>query len=595
MRLTLQLTAVDMLSGVLSVARQQINRLGETGKKVQKDFDQMTTHLTRGLKAIAVADFGFKKLNAGVNAAASLQEAMGNVQMDIMRSGQSAADLNDKLARVRSTAVSIQAFTPFSSEDVVQVEDALLKAGLQLKDVVGKGGAAWAASALATITGNSPQAMAAVLPHIAIPFKVSGKDYGHLADQLQRLSVASGANVMDLAAQLKDVAGQAAASKIPLQEVLGTIGVLFKQGQGPVAGHALSMFMTMLAGITPQSVKAMKEIGINAYDAQGHIKPMIDIIDQLRSAFAKLTDQQKQQAAVKIFSRRGERVALALLGKGSGSYEDILQQMREQASLQSKINEKTTQYITNLHALQTTWKSTVATFFDPLLKPITTWLQGANDVVAKLGEIGEAHKGLTTAVSGTLGLGVAAAGGYGIWQLLKAAGAARRVLAGVGGIKGLLGNLGGTAVGVGEGKAIQAATGVAPVFVTNWPANFGAGSTVAEAAGTAAMARKFSSAAEYMKIAGTATLVGAIGIAMGKGVSMALDALTTKADRVHQIQYAAAHPETKLTHDQYMEWASLNTEKEKQTYIEIHVHPNRVTTKTNDINHKITAVKRGDQ
>ena len=37
-------------------------------------------------------------------------------------------------------------------------------------------------------------------------------------------------------------------------------------------------------------------------------------------------------------------------------------------------------------------------------------------------------------------------------------------------LKKFLGKLGGTGVGIAEGKAIEAATGVTPVFVTNWPA-----------------------------------------------------------------------------------------------------------------------------
>jgi hypothetical protein len=37
----------------------------------------------------------------------------------------------------------------------------------------------------------------------------------------------------------------------------------------------------------------------------------------------------------------------------------------------------------------------------------------------------------------------------------------------------ILGRLGGTAAGIAEGKVVEAATGVAPVFVTNWPPGFG--------------------------------------------------------------------------------------------------------------------------
>ncbi len=155
MKLAIQVTAVDMLSGIVSRMKQSILGLGEAGKKSQKDFDDMTSHITKGLKAIAVSAYALNKIKPGVQAAADLQEAMIDVKMSLMRSGQAAAALNDELQQVRSTAVNIQAVTPFSAQDVVEIQNELLKAGLDMKDVVGKGGAAWATAApLPTATGK---------------------------------------------------------------------------------------------------------------------------------------------------------------------------------------------------------------------------------------------------------------------------------------------------------------------------------------------------------------------------------------------------------------------------------------------------------
>lgn len=531
MKLTLQLTAIDMLSGVVSSARQHIQSLGIAGKKVQKDFDDMTNHITKGLKAIAVTNFGFEKMKTGVDYAASLEEAMGNVHMDLMRTGQSAADLNAQLSQVRSTAVSIQAFTPFSAEDVVKVEDTLLKAGLKLKDVVGEGGAAWAASAIATITGKDPVMMAQNLVHAAIPFKISGADYGKLADDLQRVSVASGADIDILGGQLKEVAGQAASMHISLKEMLTTLGVLMKHGMGEESGHSLSMFLTMLNGITPRSIQYMKQLGINAYDMHGHIKPTIDIINQLRGAFSKLTDQQRQQAAVEIFSRRGMRVALDVLEPGEGSYEDITARIAEQASLPKKIAVKSNEYITQMHALQTTWQTTQATFFTPFLTPLKEALGLLNDMAAKVGEIGEKHKGLTSLFAGSLGAGVIAGGSYGLYELLRGAGAGSRVLKGIGGIKGLLKGVVGSGAGIAEGKVVQAATGVIPVFVTNWPGSPILSQTKDIALETAAIGEiksigtKAAAAIGAESLASVAMLAGAatgIGVLLGNGINYLL-------------------------------------------------------------------------
>ena len=80
--------------------------------------------------------------------------------------------------------------------------------------------------------------------------------------------------------------------------------------------------------------------------------------------------------------------------------------------------------------------------------------------------------------------------------------------------KKLLGRLGGSAAGIAEGKAVEAATGVTPVFVTNWPPAMGTGaiplgpSSLPGAAGSAG------------KLAGLAKGAGQAGLAFGGGYAV---------------------------------------------------------------------------
>ena len=62
MKLALTLTAVDMLSGIVNQAKNHILSLGDAGKSVKKDFDDMTRHVTAGLKGIAVAAYAIHKI-----------------------------------------------------------------------------------------------------------------------------------------------------------------------------------------------------------------------------------------------------------------------------------------------------------------------------------------------------------------------------------------------------------------------------------------------------------------------------------------------------------------------------------------------------
>jgi hypothetical protein len=213
------------------------------------------------------------------------------------------------------------------------------------------------------------------------------------------------------------------------------------------------------------------------------MKGLPTIIKDLREAMKYLTDKQKMFALEKIFGEQGGRAALALIKEGEGSWEAIGVSTKKAVDLQEKMNQRLTGFNANLKALKGTAQTSLALMFNPMLTPLSKALSLLNDIAARIGKIMADSPNLAKAVSGgTLAIG-AAAGGYGLWSLLRGGIAGGKVLKGLGGIRGLLAGIGGTAAGIAEGKAVQAATGVQPVFVTNWPAGLGLGAAAAPAAG----------------------------------------------------------------------------------------------------------------
>jgi len=141
------------------------------------------------------------------------------------------------------------------------------------------------------------------------------------------------------------------------------------------------------------------------------------------------------------------------------------------ANLTDKINERLKGVNAQLKALAGTSQTTLASLFNPLLDPLARVISMLNDIVGKIGEVASASPKLSGIVSGGAVAAAAGAGAYGLYRLMKGGMAGSRVLKGMGGIKGLISSLGGTAAGIAEGKAVEAATGVTPVFVTNWPSS----------------------------------------------------------------------------------------------------------------------------
>ena len=480
MKLTLQLTAVDMLSGIVKSAGQHIKSLGEAGRQVQKDFEVMTDSITKGLKGIAAASFVAHQSMGGIHAAGDLQEAMIDVKMSLMTSGKAAAALNDELSQVRRTAINVAKTTPFTAMDVAGIENTMLKAGLNIKDVVGKSGAAWAATAVATITKELPESVAETMTTTAASFGLHGQDFAKMGDLMQRLTMTSEEKMPDLQEGLKYVASTAHNMRISLRDTITSLGVLGSQGlKGSIGGTSLNEFLRRLTGASRIARRDMAETNavlrsqgkdpLEFWDKNGKLKSLPDIIKNLRTSMSGFTDEKKMFHMEKIFGDEGMRAALALMKEHEGSWEEVTEKIAKAADMETKLTERLGGFNASLVTLATTAKSTLASLFDPMLKPLTKMNGLLTDAVGSFGELAEKHKVIAQVASGSIAGAALGAGVYGAYQLRKGVGAGARVLRGVGGLSGLLKGVVGTGVGIEEGKVLQAATGVTPVFVTNWP------------------------------------------------------------------------------------------------------------------------------
>ena len=497
LKLALQLTAVDMMSGVLDRVKQHVIGLGSAGEAVARDFDRMNSHITQGLKGVAISLYGIRQIAKGITPAADLQESMIDVRMSLMRSGLDAKVLNDELAKVRATAIDLQKITPFSAQDVVEVQKELLNSGLEFNNVVGKG-ATRAAVMLATITKESPQAAADAMLNVGIPYDLKSDEYAKVADVIQRHVMSGRLKLPDLNTNLKYVAGVAKNMKMPWDDLLTGMAVLGEQGMAQNSGIEMKDFLTRMTGSSREEkriqaelnryLKAQGKAPLQFWDKTGKLKELHTIILEMRAAFSGLTDEKKSLVLEKIFQQRGYLAAVALMKEGTGSWEYVKNKVGEVASAEDKMTERLKGFNAQVTALAGTAKTTLATMFDPMLAGLTKVTEKLNDVVAGAGNFAEEHKTLTQGANYAVAGSAAAAGVYGLFQLAAGGVAGMKVLNAVGGLKGLLKGVAGTGVGIAEGAAIQAATGVQSVFVVNMPGSFGGPGVAPVVAGTAASA-----------------------------------------------------------------------------------------------------------
>jgi len=578
MKLTLQLTAIDMLSGVVSRARDHIKSLGAAGKDVKKDFDDMTRHMSAGLKAISVSAYALNKIKPGVAAAAGLQEAMLKVKANLGSGAANAQELNNQLRAVKKTAVEIAANAPFSATEVVEIENALLKAGLAMEDVMGKSGAAWAATALASLTGEAPAAIGDSLARIGSQFSLKGTEYGELSDWIVRVDDASATSVPELVYGLRMAGSNAKALGISAKDSVTALGALAPLGER--AGSSFNNMLIGMLGMNREQKKLMRAYGLDFFD-KGKFIGLDRATLLLKERFGGIKDDQKRLAVLmKVFGEEGGRAANTFIQADKG-FQEIARSAEKAYSIQQKMGVWAEGFSASVKKLSGTVSTTLAAAFEPLLGVLTRVTDLLNGIAGKTGELLGDHPAVAALVSGGAALGTAGAAGYGLYRMARGTAAGRRVLKGVGGVKGLLKGLGGTAVGIAEGKAVQAATGVTPVFVTNWPPGFAAGAPEAPVPGGSVKG-----ALSLAKNLGLVTAAGAAGYGVGtllnRGWGRAAEAFTGG-------RYKGEGWLGEMIYD------LLHREKEQKNdiRIDIQVDGGRIVTRSNGLNNKVTTMKRG--
>jgi len=161
---------------------------------------------------------------------------------------------------------------------------------------------------------NTQQMMGGIGPilHLA---EAGALDLGRASDLVTDSMAGLGLEVQDLDGYLDKVATTAANSNtdidalmeafviaggtfdrfnVPLEESTAFLGVLANRGfKASEAGTAINAIMTRMTASTGPAAKAMKEIGVSAFDSEGNFRGMETVLTEVRGKLSKMTDAEK--------------------------------------------------------------------------------------------------------------------------------------------------------------------------------------------------------------------------------------------------------------------------------------------------------------
>lgn len=301
------------VSNYISGMEQARKKTQETSKSTEDlnakfaEQQQAMSQVGAGLTAIgAIAAVG---VGLAIKKFADFDEAMSNVKAATQESAEN-------MALLRDAALDAGARTVFSATEAANAVEELGKAGLSTADILNGGldGALDLAAA-----GGLGVADAAGIAAVALKtFGLRGQDMAHVADLLAAGAGKAMGDVTDLSSALAQSGQVAASTGVSIEETTAVLAAFASKGL--LGSDAGTSFKSMLQRLTPQSkeaARAMEELGISAYDANGEFIGMEAFAGNLAKSMKDLTTEQRNSAMAQIFGSDAVRAANVLYEEGA--------------------------------------------------------------------------------------------------------------------------------------------------------------------------------------------------------------------------------------------------------------------------------------
>lgn len=309
--------ASDVAGGAKKAGASVTSALGSGAKTVVSDLGTAA-----GVTAVAIGGIGLAavKTSTDFNAAMSGVGAVANA---------SAEDLE----KLRDSALKAGADTVFSASQAAEAQAELVKAGVSVSDTLG--GALTGSLSLAA-AGQLELADAATISAQAMNiFGLGGADVSHIADVLAAGANKSAADVGQLGDALRQGGLIAKQTGLSMEETVGVLSLFADNALiGSDAGTSLK---TMLQRLVPQSdeaAEAMKEMGLQFFDAQGAFVGIDEVAAQLQTSLAGLSDEQRQNALTTLFGSDAVRGASILMEGGKAAVDEYTAAVNDMGAAQ---------------------------------------------------------------------------------------------------------------------------------------------------------------------------------------------------------------------------------------------------------------------
>ena len=263
-----------------------------------------------GAAATAVAGIG----TAAIKVGSDFEAGMSKVQAISGASSTEMEQLSEK-------AKEMGAKTKFSATESAEAFQYMAMAGWKTADMLdGIEGI----MNLAAASGEDLATTSDIVTDALTAFGLSASDATHFSDVLAQASSNSNTNVGMMGETFKYVAPVAGALGFSIEDCATAIGLMANSGiKASQAGTALRSILSRMANPTDAVSTAMDKMGLSLTNSDGSMKSLKEVMSDLRTGFAGLTEAEKTQMAATLGGQEAMSGLLAIVNASDEDYQKL--------------------------------------------------------------------------------------------------------------------------------------------------------------------------------------------------------------------------------------------------------------------------------
>lgn len=263
-----------------------------------------------------------------VGAGAAIIKMTGNFEASMNKVSISTQAGAADMKAMSELALKLGKDSEFGATTAADAMDMLAKNGLSARQILD--GAAKATIALASAAGSELEPAASAITDVMQQFKLNTADLPLVVNQITGAVNESKLNFVDYATAIGQAGGVAGASGVDFVDFNAAIAgtsALFASGSD--AGTSFKTFLIALTPSTKKAANIMKEYGLSFFDAQGNMRSMSEIAEELKTKLGGLSEEARTNTLKELFGTDAMRTAIGLMDQGAAGIDKIKKKIGE--------------------------------------------------------------------------------------------------------------------------------------------------------------------------------------------------------------------------------------------------------------------------